>query len=130
MFFCCSPCPGAVQYCRCDNSVKEMKPVSVEVRLGCQFLSMSGERGPSTTDSVLYLSTFLIHQCDHLSQIFDCSFKRKYFEMYHPFKLFLRVRHDKNVVSKSLVGYAISFLVSQFDVQALFVPSTNVLLHC
>ena len=107
-----------------------MKPVSVEVRLGCQFLSMSGERGPSTTDSVLYLSTFLIHQCDHLSQIFDFSFKRKYFEMYHPFKLFLRVRHDKNVVSKSLVGYAISFLVSQFVVQALFVPSTNVLLLC
>ena len=44
-------------------------------------------------------------------------------------ELFHRVRHHKNVVSRSQVVFAISFLVSQFDAKALFVPSTNVLLH-
>ena len=43
---------------------------------------MSGERGPCTADSVLYLGSFLIHECDHLSQIFDFSFEKKYFDMY------------------------------------------------
>ena len=66
--------PSAVHYCRCDNSVKEMSPVSAQVRLGCQFQSMFGERGPSTADPVLYLGSFEIRECDHLSQMFDFSF--------------------------------------------------------
>ena len=36
------------------------------VRLGCQFLSMSGERGPGTANCVLHHGGCLIHKCDHL----------------------------------------------------------------
>ena len=43
---------------------------------------MSGERGPSTADYVLYLGSSLIHECDPLSQIFDFSFRRMYFDTY------------------------------------------------
>ena len=47
---------------------------------------MSGERGPGRADLVLHLSGFLIHECDHLPQVFDfCSWK-KYFDM-HPVHL-------------------------------------------
>ena len=59
-----------------------MYPVSEQVRLGCQFLSMSGERGPGTADSVLYLGSSLIHECDSMSQTFDFSFERQYFDVY------------------------------------------------
>ena len=65
-----SMCPDAIHNCRCDNTVKEMQRVTEQIRLGCPFLSMSGERGPSSLDSVQYLGSLLIDECDHLSQTF------------------------------------------------------------
>ena len=43
---------------------------------------MSGERGASTADLVMYLGSFLIHDFDHLSQRLNFSFGRKYFDMH------------------------------------------------
>ena len=48
----------------------------------------------------------------------------------HYFQLPQRGRHHEHVVSKTKVGYAVSFFVTQFHAQARFVPSFNVLLHC
>ena len=47
---------------------------------------MSGECGPGTSDPVLYLGGFWIHECDHLHQVFDFSFRRKYLDA-HPVDL-------------------------------------------
>ena len=41
---------------------------------------MFGERRPSTSDPVLPLGCFLVHECDHLSQIL--SIKKKYLDMH------------------------------------------------
>ena len=43
-----------------------------------------------------------------------------------PFDLFQRFHHNKHVVTKTQIGYAVSFFVTQFDAQALLVPSLNV----
>ena len=48
----------------------------------------------------------------------------------HPFELLQRSRHHEHVVSKTQVGYAISFFVTQFDVQTFLVPNFMVFLHC
>ena len=44
---------------------------------------MSGECGPSASDPVLHLGGYLVHECDHLLQILDFSFEKKYLDM-HP----------------------------------------------
>ena len=119
---------------------------------------MSRECGPG--------GGFLVRECDHLSQLLDFFFGRKYFDMHpvdldffqlvcflvgqnvrfvwvnfeplrfctffevrdHSLELFQRGRHHEHVVSITQVGYAVSFFVTQFDAQALFVPSFNVFL--
>ena len=47
---------------------------------------MSREHGPGTADSALHLGGCLVHEYDHLPQVFDFSFEKKYFDM-HPVDL-------------------------------------------
>ena len=69
--------PGSARNCWRDNSVEE-----VQVGLGCRFLSMFGERGPSASDPVPHLGCFRAHECHHLFQIQYSFLWRKYLDMH------------------------------------------------
>ena len=82
LLFGCGPNPTPYFIVVVTTESKKTQPVSEQVRLGCQFLSVSGERPPSTTDSVLYFDVFLIHERNHMSQIFDISIRRRYLDVH------------------------------------------------